>query len=47
MVVIALSLLAIKVNIVLLININSSFPTKRGEGTSDFKDITNKCDFLF
>ena len=40
MVTIALSLLAIKVNIVLLININSSFPTNRGEGTSDFKTLS-------
>ena len=43
MVAIALSLLAIKVNIVLLININSSFPTSRGEGTSDFKTLSEYC----
>ena len=34
---IAISLLAIKNNIVLEININSSSSTDRGEGTSDIK----------
>ena len=39
MVATALSLLAIKINIVLEININSS-STNRGEGTSDFKTLS-------
>ena len=39
MVVTALSLLAIKINIVLEININSS-STNREKGTSDFKNLS-------
>ena len=44
MVAIVLSLLAITVNIVLEINLNSSSSNDRGEGTSDFKNqnFTNK-----
>ena len=40
MVAIALNLLAIKISIVLEININSSSWTDRGEGTSDFKILS-------
>ena len=40
MVAIALSLLAIKINIVLEININRSFSTDRVEGTSEFKTLS-------
>ena len=40
MVAIALNLLAIKISIVLEININGSSWTDRGEGTSDFKILS-------
>ena len=40
MVATVLNLLAIKISIVLEININSSFSTGRGEGTSDFKILS-------
>ena len=40
MVATAIILLARKVNIVLEININNSFSNDRGEGTSDFKTIS-------
>ena len=40
MVAIALNLLAIKISIVLEININSSSWTDTGEGTSDFKILS-------
>ena len=40
MVPIAISLLAIKINIVLEININSSSPTDREEGTNDIKTVS-------
>ena len=36
----ALSLLAIKINILSEIKINSSSSTDRGEGTSDFKTLS-------
>ena len=50
MVAIALSLLAMKINIVLEINVNTSFSTDRVEGTSDFKlfqNFTNNSNALF
>ena len=47
MVATALSLLAIKINIVLEIIINSSSSTDRGEGTSDFKALSMKVTFHF
>ena len=37
---IALNLLTIKIRIVLEINVNSSSSTDRGEGTSDFKILS-------
>ena len=37
---IALNLLTIKISIVLEINVNSSSSTDRGEGTSDFKILS-------
>ena len=40
MVAIALRLAAMKINIALEINIYSSSPTDRGEGTSDFKTLS-------
>ena len=40
MVATVLNLLAIKISIVLEININSSFSTDRGEGSSDFKILS-------
>ena len=40
MVTIALIFVAIKINIVLKININSPFPTDRGEGINDFKTLS-------
>ena len=40
MVAIAWNLLAIKISIVLEININSFSSTDRGEGTSDFKILS-------
>ena len=40
MVAIALNFLAIKISIVLEININSSSSIDRGEGTSDFKILS-------
>ena len=40
MVAIALNLLATKITIVLEININSSSSPDRGEGTSDFKILS-------
>ena len=40
MVAIALNLLAIKINIVLEISINSFSSTDKGEGTSDFKTLS-------
>ena len=40
MVPIVISLLAIKINIVLEININSSSSTDREEGTSDIKTVS-------
>ena len=47
MVATALSVLAIKINIVLEININSSSSNNRGEGTSDFKTLSIKVTFHF
>ena len=40
----ALNLLAINIIIVLEININSSSSTERGEGTSDFKILSEFCE---
>ena len=40
MVVIAINLLTRKINIVLEININSFSPSKKVEGTSDFKTLS-------
>ena len=40
MVAIALNFLAAKITIVLEINVNSSSSTDRGEGTSDFKILS-------
>ena len=40
MVATSLSSLAVKINIVLEININSFSSTDRGEGTSDFKTLS-------